>query len=291
MFSKTTQPPIITASCWSILNGESGQIICGKNLNKKREMASLTKIMTALVVIQLVEKMKLCPYTIYLQISKKASSYQGTTANLLEGDILSIWDLLHGMMLPSGNDAASCLAENFGIFLYHEIFERKIGGRKDQVSLPKKGCLSYFIDEMNEYAKKLNLKNTLYANVHGLPNDLNRSTVLDLCKLSCLAIKNQMISSIVQKKCHKIHIKNKFGNSREIEWVNTNRILEIEGFIGLKTGVTVPAGACLSSVYKDNKHFLVFVVLGCDSKDERFEDTEKLLKWIKSKLCQSFLKL
>ena len=291
MFSKSTQPPSVTANSWAIMNGYTEQLIIGRNLNKKREIASLTKIMTALVVCQLVERMKICPYSTYLQISKKNSSYQGTSADLLEGDILTIWDLLHGMMLPSGNDAASCLSENFGIFLYYECFERKVGKKSDFKTLPKKGCLSYFIEEMNECAKKLKLKNTLYANAHGLANDLNKSTVVDLCKLSSIAMKNEMIRLIVKKKTYNIFIKNKFGNDRDIEWINLNRILDINGFIGLKTGVTVPAGACLSSVYKDNKFFFIFVVLGCDSKDERFEDTEKLLHWIKNKLNQSFIKL
>lgn len=283
MFSKSLQPPPITAISWAILNGDSNQLICGKNLNKKREIASLTKIMTALVVSQLLERMKLCPYTTSLEISKKASSYQGTSAYLLEGDILTVIDLLHGMMLPSGNDAASCLAENFGIFLFYESFEQKTG-KKNLITLPKKGCLNYFLDEMNDCAKKFKLKHTLFANVHGLPNIYNKSTVFDLCKLSFHAIKNEIISSIVKKKIHKVYIKNKFGNNREIEWCNTNKMLDIEGFIGLKTGVTEPAGSCLSSIYRDKKFFLVFVVLGSDSKDERFEDTEKLMKWIKSKL-------
>jgi len=289
MFSKTVQPPNITACCWGILNGESNQVICGKNLNKKREMASLTKIMTAVVVCQLVERMKLCPQTTYLQISKKSSTYQGTSANLLEGDILSVWDLLHGLMLPSGNDAASCLSENFGIYLYYETFERKTGSN-NTIALPKKGCLNYFIDEMNECAKKLKLKHTIYSNAHGLPNDLNKSTVFDLCKLSSFAMKNEMMSEIVQKKYYKVFIKNKFGKSREMDWINLNRMLEVEGFIGLKTGVTAPAGACLSSVYKTEKLHLIFVVLGCESKDERFDDTERLLNWIKCKISPSFLK-
>ena len=289
MFSKTIQPPNVTASCWGILNGDSTQIICGKNLNKKREMASLTKIMTAVVVCQLLERMKLCPKTTYLQVSKKSSTYQGTSANLSEGDILSVWDLLHGMMLPSGNDAASCLSENFGIYLYYETFERKIGSA-NIVGIPKKGCLNYFIEEMNECAKKLKLKNTIYANAHGLPNDLNKSTVFDLCKLSSFAMKNEIIRQVVQKKYYRVSVENKYGHNRELDWVNLNILLQNEGFIGLKTGVTATAGACLSSVYKHGRLHLIFVVLGCESKDERFDDTERLLDWIKGKMTQNFIK-
>lgn len=241
--------------------------------------------MTSYVVCQLLKRMAICPYTTFLQVSKKASLYQGTSADLLEGDQLSIFDVLHALMLPSGNDAACCLAENFGVYLYYEKFARK--NNKKKLMLPKKGCMSYFIDEMNEIAKKLKLKQTFFACVHGLPNEFNKSTAFDLCKLSASAMKEELIANIVCKKSHTVFIRNSAGTSREIQWENLNKILNIPGFIGLKTGVTAPAGACLSSVYRDEAFSLIFVVLGCQSKEERFSDTEILLNWVKVKLMSN----
>lgn len=270
---------------WAILNENTGQIITGKNYNKPKEIASLTKIMTSYVVCQLLKRMKICPYTTFLQVSKKASLYQGTTANLLEGDQLSIFDFFHALMLPSGNDAACCLAENFGVYLYYEKIGRK--NKKNNFIMPKKGCMSYFIEEMNETTKKLKLKQTFFSCVHGLPNELNKSTAFDLCKLSAFAMKEELIANIVCKKTYKVLIHNSNGTHREVHWENLNKILNIPGFIGLKTGATATAGACLASVYKDEAFFLIFVVLGCHSIEERFSDTEILLNWIKDKLISN----
>ena len=107
-------PPYVTAKAWAIVDGRTGDILFGKCENDRREIASLTKIMTSFVVIQIIRKIKLNPKKTLLQVSKNAASIGGTSAKLKPGDILSVWDLLHGLMLPSGNDAAMTLAEHFG---------------------------------------------------------------------------------------------------------------------------------------------------------------------------------
>lgn len=80
-------------------------------------MASLTKMMTTIVTLDLAQEMRLDIRSTYFKVSAKAAATIGTTSNLLEGQVLSIWDLLHGLMLPSGNDAAMVLAENFSAIL------------------------------------------------------------------------------------------------------------------------------------------------------------------------------
>lgn len=107
-------PPFVTAKCWSIMDGRTGEILFGKCENDRREIASMTKIMTCFVVIQIIRKIKLNAEKTMLQVSKNAANIGGTSAKLKTGDVLSIWDLLHGLMLPSGNDAGICLAEHFG---------------------------------------------------------------------------------------------------------------------------------------------------------------------------------
>ena len=111
-------PPFVTAKSWAICDGRTGEILFGKCENDRREIASITKIMTAFVVIQIVRKIKLDTQKTMLQVSKTAATVGGTSAKLRSGDVLSVWDLLHGLMLPSGNDAAMCLAEHFGQYLF-----------------------------------------------------------------------------------------------------------------------------------------------------------------------------
>lgn len=111
-------PPFVTAKSWAICDGRTGEILFGKCENDRREIASLTKIMTCFVVVQIVRKIKLDAQKTMLQVSKTAATVGGTSAKLRSGDVLSVWDLLHGLMLPSGNDAAMVLAEHFGQYLF-----------------------------------------------------------------------------------------------------------------------------------------------------------------------------
>lgn len=118
-------PPFVTAKSWAIMDGRTGEILFGKCENDRREIASLTKIMTAFVVIQIIRKIKLNAKKTLLQVSKNAASIGGTSAKLKSGDVLSVYDLLHGLMLPSGNDAATCLAEHFGQYLFEVATRHK----------------------------------------------------------------------------------------------------------------------------------------------------------------------
>ena len=111
-------PPSVTAKSWSIVDGKSGDVLFGKGENEKREMASITKVMTSFVTLQICQRIKLDMRRTMFKVSKSSASMGGTSAKLRTGDILSVWDLLHGLLLPSGNDAAICLAENFGEYLY-----------------------------------------------------------------------------------------------------------------------------------------------------------------------------
>ena len=118
-------PPFVTAKSWAILDGRTGEILFGKCENDRREIASLTKIMTAFVVVQIIRKIKLNSKKTLLQVSKNAASIGGTSAKLKSGDVLSVYDLLNGLMLPSGNYAATCLAEHFGQYLFEVATRHK----------------------------------------------------------------------------------------------------------------------------------------------------------------------
>lgn len=101
----------------NLLGIDSNSIMFGNCWGKQREIASLTKIMTCYTVLKIIEKYSLNKHSTLVVVSKRASTEIGTTANLEDGHILSVWDLLHALMLPSGNDAAIALAEHFGEFL------------------------------------------------------------------------------------------------------------------------------------------------------------------------------
>lgn len=101
----------------NLLGTDTEPIMHGLNYHKVREIASLTKIMTCFTILKLIEKYSLNKHATLITISKNASQIVGTSSRLQEGHVLSVWDLLHGLMLPSGNDAAIALAEFFGAFL------------------------------------------------------------------------------------------------------------------------------------------------------------------------------
>ena len=106
--------PYASCQSYAIVDGFNGKLLFQHHGEEMREMASLTKIMTAFVSISLAEELKIDMKKTYFYVSKYAAKTTGTTASLIEGQCLAVWDLLRGLMLPSGNDAANCLAENFG---------------------------------------------------------------------------------------------------------------------------------------------------------------------------------
>lgn len=109
--------PYNSCKSYVVVDSHHAKVLQSKNKDEIREMASLTKMMTAICTLELAFEMKLDIRSTYFKVSNKASGTVGTTAFLLDGQVLSIWDLLHGLMLPSGNDSAMVLAENFSVRL------------------------------------------------------------------------------------------------------------------------------------------------------------------------------
>jgi serine-type D-Ala-D-Ala carboxypeptidase (penicillin-binding protein 5/6) len=134
---------------------------------------------------------------------------------------------------------------------------------------------------MNKIAREIGMKNTNFANPHGLPNSLNKSTAEDLIKLCSLAIKCKEFIDIVSKKTYIPSVENYKDIRRELVWTNTNKLLDSDqGFYGIKTGVTVPAGPCLATYFKSGSYSYLFVVLGSKSLDMRFSDAKNLMWWL-----------
>ena len=172
-------------------------VIYGKKSAKKREIASLTKIMTAFVVLQTCRYKNIDIYTKEIKVSEIASDIRGTSAELQTGDVLTVEQLLYGLMLPSGNDAAFALAQHFGKML----FKQKYHKIKDKITTFQFNYhpyfVKYFIKEMNMYAQEIGLSQTHFDSPHGLQNVENLSTADDVCKLTAEAMKMKAFRDIV----------------------------------------------------------------------------------------------
>ena len=147
-----SKAPQVQANYWGIYDVDKKEILHGKLVENRREVASVTKIMTAYAVIEVARKYKLELSSVQIKVCRIGSKIIGTSAKLREGDILTAEQLLYGLMLPSGNDAAFCLAKHFGKFLfekkgYTEHHKNRIRSFEfDNHS----SFVKYFLKEMNE---------------------------------------------------------------------------------------------------------------------------------------------
>lgn len=242
---EVTKEPQIHSRAVLILDTKSNTVIYEKNGYSKRAMASTTKIMTCIVVL---ENAKL---TDTVEISKKAGGTGGSRLGLKAGDKVTVQDLLYGLMLRSGNDAAVALAEYVG------------------------GSVEGFAKLMNQKAKELNLTNTNFVTPHGLDSEEHYTTAYELALLTNYALKNKKFAAIVNTKTGTIAIN---GQARVIS--NTNELLgNLWGVDGVKTGFTNNAGRCLVTSTTREGNQIICVVLGADTKKIRTQDSVKLIEY------------
>lgn len=243
--SKIIAEPIINSRIGIIYDRKSGKVIWGKNENKRSAMASTTKIMTCIVVIENAD------LNAEVKVSAKAAGIGGSRLGLKKDDKITIKDLLYGLMLRSGNDAAVALAEYVG---------------KD-----KEG----FANLMNKKAKELGLKDTHFVTPHGLDDPEHYTTAYELAKIADYALKNEMFAKIVGTKEHTININ---GYAKQL--CNTNELLGyLQGVSGVKTGFTNNAGRCLVTSINRNDFEIITVVLGADTKKIRTADSINLIEY------------
>jgi D-alanyl-D-alanine carboxypeptidase (penicillin-binding protein 5/6) len=256
-------PPLVSAKAWAIADGKTGKLLWGASQDEPRVIASITKIMTAWLIYLLALENPAILDEVVL-ISEKAAKTGGSTAGLKKGEKYIVRDLLHGLMLPSGNDAAVALAEHFG-----PRFATDAAAKNDPEIL--------FVAEMNRKARSLKMVKTKYHDPHGMSK--NSSSAAELLLLTWNAMQNPAFARCVQTAAYKCEATGADGSKRPVTWTNTNRLLAIEGFDGVKTGTTGSAGSCLvSSGWYEKDRFLV-VVLGCTSNDSRYLDTRNLFRW------------
>lgn len=243
--SNQSNEPIINARHAVVFDRNSKTFIYEKKGTDKCKMASTTKIMTAIVVIENSD------LTDIVTISSKSALTGGSRLGLSKNDKISVKHLLYGLLLKSGNDAAVALAEHVG------------------------GTLENFAFMMNNKAKLLNLSNTNFVTPHGLDDDNHYTTATDLAILSDYALKNDFFAKIVKTKSYTVSINN---TSKTIS--NTNELLgNFDGIYGIKTGFTNGANRCLITSCKRGNLDFICIVLGCDTKKDRTRDSVKLLNY------------
>lgn len=265
-------PPFVTASAWAVGDAETGAVLWGDRSDRQMEMASTTKIMTALVALQLARQHKgLLDETI--TFSKTADAIEGSSAGLRAGERITLRNLLYGLMLPSGNDAAQAIAESLG-----NRFAPAGSTGKNKTSR-RAGPVAHFVAQMNHTAETLGLKQTRFRNPHGLPADGHMSSAADLIQIAAAALREPLFRDIAGTREHKVRVTSTSGYSRDITWKTTNRLLDIAGYQGIKTGWTLDAGACLVALGDRGSDELIVVVLGSSSASARYADTRNLFRW------------
>ncbi len=252
--AQSLPPPAIAAKSWLLLDTNSGQILGSHDPDMRIEPASLTKIMTAYMTFAAIRDKRLA-LNQQVSVSVAAWKVDGDSSKMFiePNTQVSIEALLYGLIVQSGNDAAVALAEAVA------------------------GTESAFAELMNREAQRMGLKNTRFANPHGLPDPNNYSTARDLATLA-----SNLIADFPD--LYKIYSTRSYTYNK-ITQQNRNRLLWIDPTVdGMKTGHTQAAGYCLISTAKrpngaNDQRRLVSVVLGTESDAMRAQESQKLLNW------------
>lgn len=243
--SANTEEIEINSRIALIYDRASGRAIYSKNGDKETPMASTTKIMTAIVVLENANLKDV------VTINSKAAGIGGSRLGLKKNDKITVNDLLYGLLLRSGNDAAVALAIHVG------------------------GSIEGFADMMNKKAQEMGLKNSHFIVPHGLDNDGHYTTAYELAKMADYALKIDKFKEIVSTRIATIYIN---GYARKIN--NTNQLLgSINGVYGVKTGFTNGAGRCLVSACKRGELDIITVIIGANTTKIRTADTIKLIEY------------
>lgn len=234
--------PYLSAKAAIVIDSGTKKVIFSKNHELRFSMASTAKIMTALVALDYYS-----PDSVLLI---KSNGVEGSVVGLVKGEKYYFDDLLYAMLLPSANDAAVAIVDNYP------------GGK------------TAFIAKMNQKAKDWFLTNTLFSDPTGLDDDGNFTTVGDLARLSVIAMKEKVFAERVgtQQK-----IITNVSGTRQLSLYNLNRLLGYNGVNGVKTGTTEGAGEVLVTSTVQNGHSFIIVVM---NSQDRFADTGVLLNYI-----------
>ncbi|MFI1785497.1 D-alanyl-D-alanine carboxypeptidase family protein [Streptomyces rubiginosohelvolus] len=258
----TPPAPKIVAKGGFLMNDGTGKTLFTKSADTRRATGSTTKIMTALVVLSQKNVNLKSKVTIQKAYSDYIVSKNASSARLIVGDKVTVGQLLYGLMLPSGCDAAYALADKFGS------------------GSTRAARVKSFIGKMNSTAKSLKLKNTRFDSFDGIGSGDNYSTPRDLTKIAGKAMKNSTFRSIVKSKSTKQKVTTKSGGYRYMSWTNTNKLLgSYSGATGVKTGSGPTAKYCLVFAATRKGKTVIGTVLTSTSEANRTADAKKLMDY------------
>lgn len=233
----------VSAEAACLICADTGEVIFAKNENRKMSPASTTKIMTGLLAAECGR------LSDAVTVSERAQNQEGSSLYLREGEKIKLEDLLYGLMLNSGNDAAVAIAEHLS------------------------GDCKSFAEKMTMRAFEIGAKNTVFKNPNGLEEPGHRTSAYDLALMGAAAMKNDIFASVVSAKNKTAEI----SGGKILHFKNHNKLLsEYDGCAGIKTGFTKSAGRCLVSAAERNGVMLVAVTLGAP---DDWNDHKKMLDY------------
>ncbi|MFD5078777.1 D-alanyl-D-alanine carboxypeptidase family protein [Streptomyces sp. NPDC058371] len=254
--------PTIVAKGGFVMNNGTGASLFTKAADTKRSTGSTTKIMTAKVVLSQSNLNLDSKVTIQKAYSDYIVANNASSARLIVGDKVTVRQLLYGLMLPSGCDAAYALADKFGS------------------GSTRAARVKSFIGKMNSTAQSLGLTKTHFDSFDGIGNGSNYSTPRDLTKLASSAMKSSTFRTVVKAKSTKQKVTTKSGGYRYMNWDNTNTLLgSYSGAIGVKTGSGPEAKYCLVFAATRNGKTVIGTVLASSSVANRTSDAKKLMNY------------
>ena len=245
---KTIKEPEVLSRHAVIYDRASKTVIWGKNEKTETPMASTSKIITAIVMCEELgeERMKET-----VEVCKEAAYTNGSSMGIKTGDKVTYHDLLYGLMLPSGNDAAV------------------------QIAISIAGSVENFAELMNKKAKELGLEHTHFVTPHGLDREGHYTTAEELAIITDCALSNPTIAKVISTKQYTVTIN---GYPKNLN--NSNELLGyLDGVTGVKTGFTNGAGRCLVTSVNRNGFEIITVVLGSDTKKIRTKDSIRLIEY------------
>lgn len=258
----------IGAKAAIVVDINSKNVLYGKNINEKMYPASTTKLMTALTVLQTMNLND--AVTIGDEINMIAAD--SSKAGFAKGQVVTVEELLNGLLISSGNDAAYVLAKATGETIFKDNIENE--GKTFTASQ----CVGRFVLEMNKNVRDMKLENTHFTSPDGYDDNNQYTTASDLSKIAIEAYSNKTIADICKKS-------SQYSETLNKTWTSTNELLNKKSSYyydcckGLKTGSTGAAGKCLVSVGKKGDRECISVVLNAQTDAQRWTDTTKLLQF------------
>lgn len=260
----------VQAAAAILVDTSYNTVLYEKNSDERRPPASITKVMTALMVLEAIDRGQLQESMVITATANAPADItdDSSTQNILPGEQLTVENLLYCLLIPSANEAANILAEAVS------------------------GSVPSFVDAMNARAAELGMTNTHFMNPHGLHNDEHYSSAHDIYRMVKEAMTHPLFQKIVSTPSYTVPATNL---SPERKFFNTNALLTASKYPGytydpvngVKTGHTPEAGYCLSSSARKNERTLICVVLGAENIDKpnggvsrlQFSESRRLLKW------------